>query len=178
MESVAMEEAAVTIMGSLARAIIPSAVLGAIVGLAAIVIALPSLCDAEERRQFNRGSREVEPKPMSEKVAVSSCAVVAALGLVAVARIIRYSPDNRGYLSVSVAFAVALLSLALPAFLWRTRLLLLGEGVATIALALAAFLTGFSIGLLFVPLVLLMTWVCLRHLFHHFARHQHDAQAA
>ena len=167
-----MEEAAVTIMQSLTRAIIPSAVLAAIVGIAAIVTTLFALRDPEDFPQAKRGPEEGEPKPISEKVAVTLCALVAVLGLVAVGRIIQYRPDNPEYLSVSVLFAIALLALALPALLWRTRLLLLGEGVAAIALAVASFLTGFSIGLLFVPLVLLMTWVCLRHLLHHFTRRQ------
>jgi hypothetical protein len=178
MQSVAMEEAAVTIMGSLAQAIVPSALLGAIVGVAAIVIALFALRRREDLAQVKRESREGEPEPISEKVAVTSCAVVAAFGLIAVTRVLQYRPDNPGYLPVSVAFAFALVSLVLPALLWRTRLLLLGEGLATIALAVATFLTGFSIGLLFVPLVLLMTWVCLRHIFHHFARPQRYPRAA
>jgi hypothetical protein len=164
-----MEEVAVTIMQSLARAIIPSAVLAAIVGVAAIVTALFALRDARGFPQAKRGPEEGEPKPMSEKVAVTLCALVAVLGVVAVGRIIQYRPDDSGYLSVSVLFAIALLALAFPALLWRTRLLLLGEGVAAIALAVVSFLTGFSIGILFVPLVLLMAWVCLRHLFHRFA---------
>jgi hypothetical protein len=57
-------------------------------------------------------------------------------------------------------FAVLILAIALPALLWNSRWRKAAEGVATAALSVDAILAGFSIGPLFVPLVILMLWVC------------------
>ena len=165
-------------MHLLARAIIPGALIAVIVGLAMIANALLMWRDVGGASGLDRDVEEGEPAHLSEKIAVTLCGGVAVIGLVAVVQIIRYGQGSQPYRLLPILFAGALLILSLPAVLWRTRLRLLGEGVATIALAVASFLTGFSIGLLFVPLVLLMTWVCLRHLFHRFSRGHHHSSVA
>jgi hypothetical protein len=68
------------------------------------------------------------------------------------------------YRVLSLLLVVATLLLGLPAILWRTQLRLAAEGLATVALALSAVITGASIGFAFVPLILIMIWVCVRHL--------------
>jgi hypothetical protein len=173
-----MEEAAVTIMASLSRAIIPTGVLAAFVGLVAIGTGLLALRDAGHLPQAAPRPEEAQPVRVSENIAVTLCAFLAALGVVAVAQILRYGPGNPAYLPVAMLFAAALLALSLPTLLWRTRFRLFGEGAATLTVAVASVLTGFSIGLLLVPLVLLMTWVCLRHLFHRFSGGQRHSSVA
>src|SRR5688572_21316713 len=53
---------------------------------------------------------------------------------------------------------------AAPAKLRNTRFRAVGEGIATLAIAGISIATGFSIGFLFVPLVGLMIWLCIRQL--------------
>ena len=64
----------------------------------------------------------------------------------------------------SVVFAVAIILSGLPAVVWKSRWRGVAEGVGTASIATAAILTGLSIGFLFVPLVILMIWVCVVHL--------------
>jgi presenilin-like A22 family membrane protease len=45
--------------------------------------------------------------------------------------------------------------------LWKSRWRVVAEGLATVSIAVAAILSGFSIGFLLVPLVILMIWVCV-----------------
>ena len=65
---------------------------------------------------------------------------------------------------LAMLFAVAILLCGLPAVLWKSRWRRVAEGVATVSIAVAAILSGFSIGFLFVPLVILMIWVCTRQI--------------
>ncbi len=173
-----MEEASLRVIHLLVRAIIPSGLIAAIVGVAMIGSALVKPPAASESRRVERRIEENEQTDMLEKIAVALCALVALLGVVAVVQTIRYRHGSPAYPPLAILLSGALLTLSLPAFLWRTRLRLLGEGVATIAVAVVAFLSGFTMGFLFVPLVLLMTFVCLRHLFHRFARSQRPSPIA
>jgi hypothetical protein len=61
-------------------------------------------------------------------------------------------------------FAVSLLLLALPAIFWETRVRWVLEGFALVALGAAAILGMWSIGFLFLPLLVPMVWVCIQHL--------------
>jgi hypothetical protein len=60
--------------------------------------------------------------------------------------------------------AVSLLLLALPALFWETRFRWVAEGFALMALGTTAILGMWSFGFLFLPLVVLMAWVCIEHL--------------
>ena len=94
-----------------------------------------------------------------ERIAVGLCAGVAMLGFLGtIETVFTKRPD---FPPLAVLFSVAVISCVLPALTWRSPWRGFAEGVATISIAFAAILSGFSIGFLFVPLVLLMIWVCV-----------------
>ena len=93
-----------------------------------------------------------------ERLAVGLCGGVAALGLLGLVESFRtVRPD---FPPLAAAFTVAILFCGLPAVLWKSRWRVVAEGIATVSIAVAAILSGFSIGFLLVPLVMLMAWVC------------------
>ena len=97
-----------------------------------------------------------------ERIAVGLCGGVAVLGLIGTMEtLLARRPD---FPPLAVTFVVAVILSGLPAVVWRSRWRGAAEGVATISIATAAILSGFSIGFLFVPLVILMIWVCVLHL--------------
>jgi hypothetical protein len=99
---------------------------------------------------------------LAERIAVGLCGGVAALGLLGLVESFRtVRPD---FPPLAAAFTVAVLFCGLPAILWKSRWRVVAEGIATISLAVAAILSGFSIGFLFVPVVILMIWVCFDRL--------------
>ena len=93
-----------------------------------------------------------------ERLGVGLCVAVAALGLFGFGE----TTVRRGVALTPLAalFTAMIFLLAAPGMLWRTRWRGVGEGVATISISAAAILAGFSIGFLFVPLVMLMIWIC------------------
>lgn len=98
-----------------------------------------------------------------ERIAVGLCGGVAFLGFFGlVETVVTRRPDLP---PLAIVFAICVLALSWPAFAWKSRWRGLAEGVATICVAIAAILSGFTIGFMFVPLVLLMIWVCFLRLF-------------
>ena len=97
-----------------------------------------------------------------ERIGVGLCLGVAALGLFGFgeATLQRGTPLD----PLAFLFTVMVLLLATPGILWRTKARGIGEGVATIAASAAAILSGFSIGFLLLPLVVLMIWICVQAL--------------
>jgi hypothetical protein len=97
-----------------------------------------------------------------QRVPVFLSAAVAVVALsVLVTTEIRRAPNFNPW--GLVVFSLLLL-MGAPVVFWRSRWQLAAVGVATVAIALMAFITGFSIGVLFVPLVLAMVLVCFSHL--------------
>lgn len=97
-----------------------------------------------------------------ERLTVGLCGGVAALGLLGLVESFRtVRPD---FPPLAAAFTVAILFCGLPAILWKSRWRVVAEGIATVSIATAAILSGFSIGFLLVPLVILMMWVCFARL--------------
>jgi len=97
-----------------------------------------------------------------ERIGVGICVGVAALGLFGfgetiIQRSISLTP-------LAGLFTLMIFLLAAPGFLWRTRWRGAGEGVATIAVSVAAILSGFSMGFMLVPLVILMMVICIQAL--------------
>ena len=93
-----------------------------------------------------------------ERLAVGLCGGVAALGLLGLVESFRsVRPD---FPPLAAAFTVAILFCGLPAILWKSRWRVVAEGIATLSIGVAAILSGFSIGFLLVPLVIVMIWVC------------------
>ena len=143
-----MEEGAVGLAQLLSFIGRPVALLGIVVGLVAAVGLVPRV-----------GLPDSWKGSLVEKIAVGLCGGVAVLGLLGtIETLLPRKPD---FPLRSVLFAVAIILTGLPAVAWKSRWRGVAEGIATISLATAAILTGLSIGFLFVPLLILMIWVCV-----------------
>jgi hypothetical protein len=97
-----------------------------------------------------------------ERISVSLCTFVALIGAITIVmNVIRRNPIANPLFPLFLGFA---LLLSVPALTWRSRWRVPAEAVATIALSGVAVLSGFSIGFVFVPLLVAMMWVCIQHL--------------
>lgn len=95
--------------------------------------------------------------PIVERIAVGLCMALSLLGMMGLLlSLLRGTPLPT---LLSALFAAAIIVAGLPALVSRTAWRKSAEGIATIAVSIAAFLSGFTIGYLFVPLVILMSWV-------------------
>jgi hypothetical protein len=145
-----MEEGALGVVRFLQLLILPVGVAGIVVGLFTAV------------RFLLRNPRLRHNAGVVEALAVGLCGGVAALGILGLVESFRsVRPD---FPPLAAAFTVAVLFCGLPAILWKTRWRVVAEGIATVSLSVALILSGFSIGFLLVPLVLLMIWVCYARL--------------
>jgi hypothetical protein len=145
-----MEEGAVSIGVMLSSVGLPVSLVGIAAGLLTAIRLVP------------RAGLDLSHGGLLERVAVGLCGGVAMLGLIGtIETFIPRWPDFRW---PSVVFAVAIILSGLPAVAWKSRWRGAAEGVATASIATAAIMTGLSIGFLFVPLVILMIWVCVVHL--------------
>ena len=128
------------------------------VGLIAIVVGIITAVRLVPRPAF----QTLPDVGLVERIAVGLCAGVAMLGaLGTIESVFTRRPD---FPPLAVLFAVAIILCSLPAIAWKSRWRGVAEGIATISIAVAAILAGFSIGFLFVPLVILMIWVCILRL--------------
>ena len=159
-----MEEGALRVAEFLARSIFPVAVLAAFVGLVTIA------CAAFWSRVYYASSQESgnsyrpAPADLAERIVVGLCALISLLSVVVSVQLFRFRETSTPrYPAVGILFALALLAMGAPALLWKTRARVASEGLATIAVAAVSIVTGFSIGFILVPLVLVMMWVCSRH---------------
>ena len=145
-----MEEGALGVARFLQLLDLPVSVIGITIGL---ITAIRFLL-RNPRTQYDGG--------LVERVAVGLCGGVAALGLLGLVESFRtVRPD---FPPLAAAFTVAILFCGLPAILWKSRWRVVAEGIATISISVAAILSGFSIGFLLVPVVVLMIWVCFARL--------------
>ena len=145
-----MEEGALGVARFLQLLVLPVGVVGAVVGLLTAV------------RFLLRNPRLRHDAGVIEALAVGLCGGVAALGILGLVESFRsVRPD---FPPLAAAFTVAILFCGLPAILWKSRWRVVAEGIATVSLSVGAMLSGLSIGFLFVPLVLLMIWVCFARL--------------
>jgi hypothetical protein len=146
-----MEEGAVRLSQFLAFLDLPVGILGIAVGLFTALRLIP-----------RGGAPDLSGGGVVERVAVGLCFGVAVLGLLGtIETLLTRRPD---FPPLAVTFVVVTILSGLPAVVWRSEWRGSAEGVATISIAAAAILSGFSIGFLFVPLVILMIWVCVLHL--------------
>lgn len=153
-----MEEAAIATVGVLFRFILLVAI-----GVGVLTIWFTGI--ARGRGANLRGETIPLKSSVVERILVGICAVISLLALVVAYRSIRVDGVTlRGYRALSVLLVVSLILSGLPAILWKTRLRWAAEGLASIALAVAAVIGAFSIGIFFLPLLALMTWICIRHL--------------
>lgn len=146
-----MEEGAVAVR-ALASLIIPLSVAAAVLGLILVVVSL---------RRISTGG-EQPGSYLLESVAVVLCgtfSVVGAIGLL----INEVRRNAIAHPAILIVLSV-LMMIGAPALVWKSRWRVPAEGLATVAVAAATVLTGFSIGFAFVPLVALMILLCARHL--------------
>jgi hypothetical protein len=161
-----MEEAALEVTGFLVRLIWPTGLIAVCVGLVTLGVAIfpPKKARAGGSIIFG-GNVPGNRSPIAERIAVGLCTPISLLGLVVAFQTVRLrSASEPPYRPLSVLLVLATIVMGLPAIFWKTRLRLAAEALATIALAVASILAGFSIGFIFVPLTVLMIWICVRHL--------------
>ena len=146
-----MEDGALRLSQFLTMLDLPVGLIGIVVGLITAVRLVPRAASAYPAEAG-----------LVERIAVGLCAGVAMLGFLGtIETIFAKKPD---FPPLAMLFSVAILLCGLPAVLWKSRWRGVAEGVATVSIAVAAILSGFSIGFLFVPLVILMIWVCTRQI--------------
>jgi len=146
-----MEDGALRLSQFLTMLDLPVGLVGIVVGLLTAVRLVP-----------RSASPYLAEAGLVERIAVGFCAGVAMLGFLGtIETVFAKKPD---FPPLAMLFAVAILLCGLPAVLWKSRWRRVAEGVATVSIAVAAILSGFSIGFLFVPLVILMIWVCTRQI--------------
>lgn len=159
-----MEERTVAVTVFLTGLIIPIGLGAAVLGILTIVRGMGGL--GNPRHPDLAGKRELAASGPSgssllERVAAGLCATAAVVLIlvlgVNVGRSGRASPWT-------VFLLLMILLLPAPVILWNTRFRVASEGIATIAIAAIAILTGFSIGFLFVPVVVLMILLCISQL--------------
>ena len=159
-----MEERTVAVTVFLTGLIIPIGLGAAVLGILTIVRGMggfgnprhPGLADKRELPASARSGSS-----LLERVAAGLC-LTAAVVLILVLGV---NVGRSGRASPWTAFLLLMiLLLTTPTILWNSRYRVASEGVATMAIAVIAILTGFSIGFLFVPIVVLMIWLCINQL--------------
>ena len=159
-----MEERTVAVTVFLTRLIIPIGLGAAILGILTIVRGLGGFGNPRH------SDLAAKPEPAASGPAGSSRLERVATGLCATAAVVLIlvlgvNVGRSGRASPWTAFLVLMfLLLPAPIILWNTRYRVASEGIATIAIAVIAILTGFSIGFLFVPIVVVMIWLCISQL--------------
>lgn len=152
-----MEEGAVGVARFLAVLDLPVSLVAIVVGLVTAIRMIPV-----------PGTLPVADLGLVERIAVGLCAGVAVLGLLGLLEtVLTKRPD---FPPLAMLFAASILGCGWPALAWKSRWRGVAEGAATVFIAVAAILSGFSIGFMFVPLVALMIWVCVLRLFRRFRR--------
>jgi hypothetical protein len=156
-----MEEASLDTMQFLVLSVWP-------IGLTAIgvgVLTVGFTGFATGRAKKTDGETGLPSSSTIERFVVGLCAAASALGLVVAVRIILLSRVSLPRFPLTgVLFAASLLSLAFPVVFWQTRFRWVAEGFALVALGTTAILGMWSIGFLFLPLLVLMVWICIQHL--------------
>jgi hypothetical protein len=161
-----MESSALAISEFVTRLIIPIGVVAAVLGLLVTVQGLRNLWNSERRESAGAGSEPVvswrDGSSLLERVAASLCGTLAVVLVLLIGVNMGWTGVSLNRWTATLLGMIALLTA--PALLWRTRYRKVGEGIGTVAIAGIAVLTGFSIGFVFVPLVGLMIWLCVRQL--------------
>ena len=152
-----MEEVAVGVTRFLAVLDLPLGLVAIVIGLVTAIRMIPAA-----------GSPPITDLGLVERIAVGLCAGVSVLGLLGTLEtvLVRH-PD---FPPLAMLFAVTILGCGWPALAWKSRWRGVAEGAATVFVALAAILSGFTIGFMFVPLVALMIWECVLRLFRRLRR--------
>jgi hypothetical protein len=156
-----MEEASLDTMQFLVLSIWPIGLTA--IGLGVLTIGFTGFAAGRARKAD--GETGLPSSSTIERIVVGLCAAASSLGLVVAVQIVRLSRVSLPRFPITgVLLAVSLLLLVLPALFWETRFRWVAEGFALVTLGTTAMLLMWSIGFLFLPLLLLMVWVCLQHL--------------
>jgi hypothetical protein len=152
-----VEEGAVSLARLLAILDLPVGLLAIVIGFLTAARSIPAARAAL-----------VPDLGLVERIAVGLCAGVAVLGVLGtVETLVLRRPD---FPPLAMLVAAAIIACGWPALAWKSHWRGVAEGAATVFMAVAAILTGFTIGFMFVPLVALMIWVCVLRLFRLFRR--------
>jgi len=159
-----MEERTVALTVFLTGLIIPIGLGAAVLGILTMVRGLGGFGDTRHpdivAKREPAASRHAG-NSLLERVAAGLCATAAVVLIVVLG--VNLGRSGRASPWTAVLLLMILL-LPAPIVLWNTRYRVASEGIATIAIAVIAILTGFSIGFLFVPVVMLMIWLCISQL--------------
>ena len=159
-----MEEPTLAVTVFLTGLIIPIGLGAGVLGILTIVRGLggfgnPRHPDLAAKREPAASGRA--GSFLLERVAAGLCATTAVVLIL----VLGVNAGRSGRASPWTAvLLLMILLLPAPIILWNTRYRVASEGIATIAIAVIAILTGFSIGFLFVPVVVLMIWLCISQL--------------
>jgi uncharacterized membrane protein len=144
--------------------LLPTALAGVLIGFALVVVEWRRT-RGDVRRTGDRADGGVETVGASttlQRIPVFICGAIAVVALIGlITNEIRRAPKFHPGLLVALALLILLGS---PVLFWRSRWQRTTVGAATVAIAVLAFITGFSIGVLFVPLVIAMVLVCISYL--------------
>jgi hypothetical protein len=105
--------------------------------------------------------KEAGPASRLERIPIFLCGVVALVVTVAQ---IGVAVGRRDLHPLGLLMLALMLLLGSPVLLWRSSWRQTAVGAATVAVSVLAFMTGFSIGVFFVPLVIAMVLVSFTHL--------------
>ena len=155
-----MEESALTVTVFLTSLIIPISLGAVILGILTVAKGLGGFRIPQDAELAVVGTESTggQGNFLLERVAAGLCATVGVVLIL----VLGVNMGRSGRASPWTAvLLVLILLLPTPAILWNTRYRVVGEGIATIAIAGTAILTGFSIGFLFVPVIVLMIWLCI-----------------
>jgi len=159
-----MEERTVVLTVFLTGLIIPISLGAAVLGILTIVRGLGGFGNPRHPDLAAKGEPAATRRAVSsllERVAAGLCAAAAVVLIL----VLGVNVGRSGRASPWTAYLLLMiLLLPGPAILWKTRYRVASEGIATIAIAVIAILSGFSIGFLFVPVVVLMILVCISQL--------------
>ncbi len=156
-----------TVVRFLAALVIPIAVVTTVFGLLLIGKSTRGLTRRRSVQNAPFPSPGLSPPTESgstdmERVAVGLCALLALAGVAGlVTSQVRRNPGFHPWILVWIGLIIIVVA---PALLWHSRWRVFAEGLAAVALSVAAVITGFSIGFAFVPLLAAMSWVCYQHL--------------
>jgi hypothetical protein len=161
-----MEESAVVVARLFTRLIMPIGAIAFIVGVLTIVKGFGGFSGAHNPELAAAGSAPAGParegSSLLERVAAGLCGTLAVVLVLLLG--VNAAQSGIGASFWPAILLVMFLLLGAPAILGNTRYRMVGEGIATVAIAGMAIVTGFSIGFLFVPIVVLMIWLCILQL--------------